>query len=461
MIPVTSRSAQRVAVFGLGASGRAAARALLSGGAEVAAWDDAAGPRAAAGRERIPLVPPERVDWPGQSALVLSPGVPLTGPEPHPVVAAAAAAGVAVVGDIELLAETRPDAVLVAVTGTNGKSTTAALIHHVCERAGLAAQIGGNFGRPALDLDPPGAGDPVILEVSSFQLDLTRRAAFDVAVLLNLTPDHLDRHGGMAGYRAAKRRIFRRAGDGRPQVAIVGADDAECRAVLDGLAGDGGRRVRAVSAERRLADGVHVADGTLRDADDGAGCDLSAMEGLRGPHNWQNAAAAWAASRALGVAPETVRSAFADFGGLPHRMETVAVIDGVRYVNDSKATNGDAAARALASFGNVYWIAGGRDKGDGLGPVGSSLGNVRGAYLIGEAEAAFARELEGRVPVARCGTLENAVAAARRRAVADGAPDPVVLLSPACASFDQHESFAARGDRFRALALGEDRGGAS
>lgn len=461
MISVTSRSAQRVAVFGLGASGRAAALALLSGGAEVAAWDDAPGPRAAAAKERIPLLPPKRVDWSGQAALVLSPGVPLTCPAPHPVAAAAAAAGVAIVGDVEFLAEACPDALLVAVTGTNGKSTTAALIHHVCRRAGLAAQIGGNFGRPALDLDPPGTGEPVILEMSSFQLDLTRRAAFDVAVLLNLTPDHLDRHGGMAGYRAAKRRIFRRAGDGRPQVAIVGADDAECRAVRDELVDEGGRRVVAVSAGRRLADGIHVVDGLLRDSGDGACCDLSTMDGLRGPHNWQNAAAAWAAARALGVAPETIRGAFADFGGLPHRMETVAVIDGVRYVNDSKATNGDAAARALASFRSVYWIAGGRDKGDGLAPVGPWLGNVRGAYLVGEAEDAFARELEGRVPVARCGTLENAVAAARLQAAADGAPEPVVLLSPACASFDQHESFAARGNRFRALARENARGGAS
>ena len=453
MIPVTTRAAQNLAVFGLGASGRAAARALISGGALVSAWDDAPASRAAAAGEDIPLAAPDGIDWARQSALVLSPGVPLTHPRPHAVVGQAAAVGIPVIGDIELAAECCRDAVLVAVTGTNGKSTVAALLHHVCATAGRRAQLGGNIGRPALDLDPPAPGEVIILELSSFQLDLTQDAAFDIAVLLNLTPDHLDRHGSMAGYAAAKKRIFRAAGDGRPQSAVVGVDDERCRAIHDELTAAGRFAVRPVSAGSGGGSGVHVADGRLVDDADGESCDLSAAEGLRGPHNWQNAAAAWAAARMLGIAPAAIRAALATFRGLPHRMETVAVIDGIRYVNDSKATNGDAAARALASFADVYWIAGGIAKEDGLAPAGPWLGNVRHAYLIGDAAASFGRELRGRVPCTRSGSLERAVAAARRRAAADRTREPVVLLSPGGASFDRYPNFAARGEHFRALVL--------
>ena len=452
MIPVTTRAAQNLAVFGLGASGRATARALISGGARVSAWDDASASRAAAAGEDIPLAAPDGIDWARQSALVLSPGVPLTHPRPHAVVGRAAAAGIPVIGDIELVAECCRDAVLVAVTGTNGKSTVAALLHHVCGIAGRRSQLGGNIGRPALDLDPPAPGEVIILELSSFQLDLTRDAAFDIAVLLNLTPDHLDRHGGMAGYAAAKKRIFREAADGRPQSAVVGVDDARSRAIHDELAATGRFAVRPVSVGTG-GGGVDVVDGRLVDAADGESCDLSSADGLRGPHNWQNAAAAWAAARMLGVAPAAIRAALSTFRGLPHRMETVAVIDGIRYVNDSKATNGDAAARALASFTDIYWIAGGQPKEDGLASARPWLGNVRHAYLIGDAAASFGRELRDRVPCTRSGSLERAVAAARRRAAADDAQEPVVLLSPGGASFDRYRNFVARGEHFRALVL--------
>ena len=451
MIPVTTRAAQNLAVFGLGASGRATARALVSGGARVVAWDDAEASRAAAGAENIALAEPGGIDWARQSALVLSPGVPLTHPRPHAVVERAVAAGIAVIGDIELMAECCRDAVLVAVTGTNGKSTAAALLAHICSTAGRRAQLGGNIGRPALDLDPPAPGEVVILELSSFQLELTRDAAFDIAILLNLTPDHLDRHGSMAGYAAAKRRIFRSARDGRPQSAVVSIDDDRCRAIHDELAAGGRFAVRSVSVE--AAAGVQVVDGILVDAGDGESCDLSAAAGLRGPHNWQNAAAAWTAARMLGIAPDAIRAALPTFRGLLHRMETVAVIDGIRYVNDSKATNGDAAARALASFSEIYWIAGGIAKEDGLAPAAPWLGNVRHAYLIGEAAASFGRELRGRVPCTRSGSLERAVRAARSQAAADGAREPVVLLSPAGASFDRYRNFAARGEHFRTLVL--------
>ena len=453
MIPVTTRAAQNLAVFGLGASGRATARALVSGGAEVVAWDDAAASRAAAAAENIPLAEPDGIDWARQSALVLSPGVPLTHPRPHAVVERAAAAGIAVIGDIELMAECCSDTVLVAVTGTNGKSTVAALLAHICGTTGRRAQLGGNIGRPALDLDPPAPGEVIILELSSFQLELTRNAAFDIAILLNLTPDHLDRHGSMASYTAAKKRIFRGARDGRPQSAVVGIDDDCCRAIHDELAAGGRFTVRPVSVGAGTGTGVHVVDGTLIDDADGESCDLSAVSSLRGPHNWQNAAAAWAAARMLGITPDAIRAALPTFRGLPHRMETVAVIDGIRYVNDSKATNGAAAARALASFSEIYWIAGGIAKEDGLAPAAPWLGNVRHAYLIGEAAASFGRELRGRVPCTQSDSLERAVRAARRQAVADRAREPVVLLSPAGASFDRYRNFAARGEHFRALVL--------
>ena len=453
MIPVTTRAAQNLAVFGLGASGRATARALVSGGAEVVAWDDAAAARAAAAGEDIALAEPDEIDWARQSALVLSPGVPLTHPRPHAVVERAVAAGIAVIGDIELMAECCRDAVLVAVTGTNGKSTVAALLAHICGTAGRRAQLGGNIGRPALDLDPPAPGEVIILELSSFQLELTRNAAFDIAILLNLTPDHLDRHGSMASYAAAKKRIFRSARDDRSQSAVVGIDDDRCRAIHDELAAGGHFTVRPVSVGAGTGTGVDVVDGTLVDAADGESCDLSAAVGLCGPHNWQNAAAAWAAARMLGIVPDAIRAALATFRGLPHRMETVAVIDGVRYVNDSKATNGAAAARALASFSEIYWIVGGIAKEDGLSPAVPWLGNVRHAYLIGEAAASFGRELRGRVPCTQSDSLERAVGAARRQAVADRAREPVVLLSPAGASFDRYRNFAARGEHFRALVL--------
>lgn len=454
MIPVTSRSGQSLAVYGLGASGRAAARALLAGGAQVVAWDDSAEARATAAGDDIPLAPPERIDWSRQAALVLSPGVPLSHPAPHPVAATAAAAGVAVIGDIELLAEARPAATLVGVTGTNGKSTTVELVRHVCERAGFPVRAGGNLGPPALDLDLPDAGGAIVLEVSSFQLELTQGAAFDIAVLLNVAPDHLDRHGDMDRYVAAKALVFRRPAPPRHQTAIIGTDDDRCAAIRVRLEGEGEREVVPLSIDHELDGGVSVVDGILTDLRDGSSCDLSAMKGLLGRHNWQNAAAAWAALRALGVDSGAIGGGFATFPGLRHRMETVAVIDGIRYVNDSKATNVAAAVRALTSFRDIYWIAGGVFKDAGLAALHPCLGAVRHAYLIGEAGPDMAGGLAGRVEGTVMGSLDEAVDAARRRAAEDGAREPVVLLSPACASFDQYRNFEDRGDHFRSLVLG-------
>lgn len=460
MIPVTSRSSQHLAVFGLGGSGRATARALMAGGAKVTAWDDNAASRAEAANENIPLADLTASDWTEFSALVLSPGIPLTHPAPHPVVDRAREAGRPIIGDIELLTENSDGAMLIGITGTNGKSTTSALLHHVLQASHVAVEIGGNFGPPVLGLASATRQDTIVLELSSYQLDLTRAATFDIAVLLNITPDHLDRHGDMAGYVAAKKRIFRVSGNAGRQIAVIGVDDAYGKAVYDELRGNPAWQAIPISAKTSAEDGVWAIDGVLHD-NEGNTCPIGHIDTLRGQHNWQNAAATWAVARARGLSPSQISEAFNSYPGLPHRLETVGEIDGVRYVNDSKATNGEAAARALSSFKNIYWIAGGIAKEDGLTPTEPYLSHVRHAFLIGEAAGAFEAALNGKVPVTLSGDLESALSDAGARAAADGGSSPVVLLSPACASFDQYGNFTLRGDHFRDLVNGLRDGGAA
>lgn len=453
MIEIRSRTDQHLAVFGLGTSGIAAARALAASGAHVAAWDDSDSQRSAAAESGVALADLYALDFSTVDALVLAPGIPLTH-RPHAIAERARVAGRPVIGDIELLVEACPRARFVGITGTNGKSTTTALVGHILRDVGYRAQVGGNLGPPALAFDPPEPGDIVVLELSSYQLDLTRHASFDIAVWLNLSPDHLDRHGGMDGYIAAKRRIFRdRRGDGTTQIAIIGIDDEHSRAIFDRIAGRDRWTAIPVSITGSLDYGVFVADGILYDALLGAAdiCDLTAIPTLPGRHNWQNAAAAYAVARAIGIAPDSIAAALATYPGLPHRMEQVAVIGTVRYINDSKATNVEAAARALACYDAIYWIAGGQAKGEGLDGIRPWAPRIRHAFLIGEAEAAFAAALDGLVPVSRCGDLAAATRAAHAMAQKEGPPGAAVLLSPACASFDQWKNFEQRGDRFRAL----------
>jgi UDP-N-acetylmuramoylalanine--D-glutamate ligase len=437
---------RRVGVLGLARSGLAATRALQAVGATVLVWDD--DPAALA---RHPELAPGRpADVAGLAALVVSPGVPLTHPAPHPLIEAARAAKVPLTCDIELFCDGLGPRPLVAVTGTNGKSTTSALCHHLLVAAGRDAVLGGNIGVPALDLDPGPSDRVVVLETSSFQLDLCTRLRPRVACWLNLTPDHLDRHGDVAGYVAAKMRIFRNQRDG--DTAVIGVDDAPSRTVAAGLRGP---RVIAVSTREAIAPGVYVRDGVLIDASDGAArevVDLSALPTLPGRHNQQNAAVAFAALRALGLHADAIVPGLATFPGLPHRLEEVARGAGVRWINDSKATNPEAAARALGSFRNIYWIAGGRAKPGGFRDLRPHLGSVRAAFLIGEAAAAMAGDLGDLAPMTVVGTLEAAVTAAARAATADGHGDAVVLLAPACASFDQFRSYEHRGDVFRRLA---------
>ena len=448
MIEVFPFAGLPVAVFGLGRSGLSAARALMAAGAEVRAWDDDARRRAIAAEAGVPLVDSMAADWRDLTTLVLSPGVPLTHPAPHPVVARAREAGCEVIGDIELLGRTMRGVRYIGVTGTNGKSTTTALIGHILALAGQDVAVGGNLGTPALDLDPLSADGAYVLEMSSYQIDLTVSITFDVAVLLNVTPDHLDRHGDFEHYLEVKRRIFHR--QTTPRTAVVGVDDEAARAVHAALAVKAEQRVIAVSAERPVAGGVYVVDGMLFDATEGAATpllDLAAVSTLPGAHNWQNAAAAFAVARASGVAAPVAAACLRSFPGLAHRLEQVAVIDGVRYVNDSKATNAAAAAKALAAHERVLWIAGGRAKAGGIEALAPLFGRIDHAFLIGEAAEGFAATLGDAVPHTLCGDLETAVG----RAAGLAGPGAVVLLSPACASFDQFADFEARGDAFRDL----------
>ena len=460
MIPVAGFEGKRVAVFGLARTGLTAARALIAGGADVALWDEKAEARAAASVEGLPLVDLGVADWGGFDALLLSPGVPLTHPKPHWTVERAKASGVPIVGDIELFARTvnraaawrRPK--IAAITGTNGKSTTTALLGHILKQAGKDAPMGGNIGAGVLGLPDMHGGAVYVLELSSYQLDLTSSLKADAAVLLNVSPDHLERHGGMEGYVAAKRRVF--MNQDRGDTAVVGVDDPYGQRLCPELLAVNRRTMRAISAGHTMSRGVYVLQGMLYDATGDRTieiADLTRAQALPGRHNWQNAAAAYAAAVALGVAPQDVAEALMSFGGLAHRMEDVGTVGSVRFVNDSKATNADAARQAMTATPSFYWIAGGVPKAGGVEPLRDLFPKVEKAYLIGEAAVEFAHTLGDACPSALCGDLERATAEAFRDATARGG-DAVILFSPACASFDQYPDFEARGDAFRAIVQG-------
>jgi UDP-N-acetylmuramoylalanine--D-glutamate ligase len=452
MIVVDEFAGRRVAVMGLARTGRAAARALAAGDAEVLAWDDNAAARAAAA-DQARLCDPATTDWQTVAALILSPGIPQEFPAPHPAVAAARAAGVEIIGDIELLGRAQPAARYVGITGTNGKSTTTALIGHILAAAGRRVEVGGNLGTSALSLAPLGTDEVYVLEASSFQLELVTTLTFDVAVLLNISPDHLDRHGGMAGYIAAKRRIFARQSSAA--TAVVGIDDPICREIAEALRRNGEARVVPIATMQDALGGVYAdAAGRLIDATGQAPVPVLALgevERLPGTHNWQNAAAAYAAARALAIPGEVAAQAIRSFPGLAHRQELVATIAGVRFINDSKATNADAAEKALACYQPIYWIAGGLPKAGGITPLTCYFDRLRHVFLIGAATEEFAATLGSTVPFTRCDDLAAAVAAAAYAARRDAVAGSVVLLSPACASYDQFANFEQRGDAFRAL----------
>ena len=459
MIPVQGMQGLRVAVLGLGRSGLSAARALKAGGAVPVCWDDNPKARAVAEGEGFECLEFSRSGaFEGIARLIVSPGIPHLYPTPNPVVAAALEAGVPVDNDIGLFFQSFATSEwdmfdvaprVIAVTGSNGKSTTSALIHHILEHAGRNSQLAGNIGRGVLDIEPASNGGVVVLELSSYQTDLARSLTPDVAVFTNLSPDHLDRHAGMGGYFAAKRRLF---AEGGPDRAVIGVDEQE-GAFLAGQLSEGAvdDRVIRVSVDRKLAGpgwNVFARKGFLseyRNGKQAASIDLRGVAGLPGSHNHQNACSAYAACRALSIAPKVIEAAFHSFGGLPHRSQTIGEKGGVRFVNDSKATNVDSAAKALAAFTNIRWICGGLEKESGLGGLSGASETVRKAYVIGREAAGFAMQLNVEAEV--CGTMDVAVA----RAIAEAEEGDVILLAPAAASFDQYDSFEKRGDDFAQL----------
>jgi UDP-N-acetylmuramoylalanine--D-glutamate ligase len=455
VIPVTAFAGKKVAVFGLGGSGLVSASALLAGGADVVAYDDDAQSVAKANAAGIPTADLRQADWSKIAALVLAPGVPLTHPAPHWIVELAHEAGVAVIGDIELFCRERaqlaPEAPFVAITGTNGKSTTTALIAHLAASAGLDAQLGGNIGTAILSLQPPRAGRVHVIECSSYQIDLAPSLDPAVGILINLSEDHLDRHGTMAHYAEVKARLV--AGVPSNGTAIVGVDDDWCRAIADRLE-QAGKRVVRISVRQALSNGIYVANGRIMRATASGVTPIAELGGigsLRGQHNAQNAACAAAAALALGLEPPAIQAGLRSFPGLAHRMEELGRRGAVLYVNDSKATNAASAAQALACFSDIFWIAGGKPKTGGIESLRGFFPRIRKAYLIGEAAEEFAATLSPGVPQEIDGTLDKALAAATRDAEAATVPEPVVLLSPACASFDQYRNFEVRGDAFREL----------
>jgi UDP-N-acetylmuramoylalanine--D-glutamate ligase len=425
----------------------------------VIAWDDNSTARDLGGQEGAELMPWREWPWESIAALILSPGVPLTHPAPHGVVEHANRAQVPVIGDVELfareirtIADQPGKAPVIAITGTNGKSTTTALVGHILNQCGFSAQIGGNIGKSVLELAPPSAKTIYVLEMSSFQIDLTPGLTPDVAVLSNLSPDHIDRHGSMENYAAIKARLMKQtARDGQ---VVIGVDDSFSSAIFTQVAAAGGAQAQPVSVGKILGRGVFVVDGALYDAMGARAVKVMDMSGaahLPGAHNWQNAALAYGAVRPFISDMKAIAAAIASFPGLAHRMEDVGHIGKTAFINDSKATNADATARALAVYPDIFWIAGGKPKEGGIESLSTFFPRIRKAYLIGEAAAQFARTLDGKAPYEMASVLETAVTHAAADAAASTVASPIVLLSPACASYDQFKDFEQRGDVFRNL----------
>ena len=455
MIPITVFAGRKVAVFGLGRSGLLSAGALIKGGADVVVYDDNEKMRTDAASAGLTVQNLHEIDWSDIAALVLAPGVPLTHPTPHWTVQLAHKAEVEIIGDIELFCRERAKSgahcPLIAITGTNGKSTTTALTAHLVEAAGRDAQMGGNIGVPVLALAPFAENRVYVLEVSSYQIDLAPSLRATVGVLLNVSEDHLDRHGTMENYAALKTLLPASIEQGG--TAVIDVDDRWTRSGADRIE-RAGRKVVRVSVEAPLrdgyyAEGTHILRATAGKAH--AVAELAGIGSLRGKHNAQNAACAIAACVAIGIDLPSIQKGLVTFPGLAHRMQQVGRKGPILYVNDSKATNADSAAKALGSFHDIYWIAGGKPKTGGITSLAEFFPRIRKAYLIGEAAAEFARTLDGKVDYEIVEVMSGAVDAATRDAEAAGLKEPVVLLSPACASFDQYPNFEVRGTAFTDL----------
>jgi UDP-N-acetylmuramoylalanine--D-glutamate ligase len=456
MTPITCFEGRKTALFGLGGSGLATAAVLIAGGASVDCWDDGEAARNKAAEQGFAIVDLNKADWNAYDALILTPGVPLTHPAPHWCVIKAKGAGIEIIGDIELFFRERrhiaPGAPVIAITGTNGKSTTTALIAHLLKTAGRNVQLGGNIGTAVLSLEPPSLDRVHVLELSSFQIDLAPTLDPTVGVQLNLSPDHLDRHGTLTLYAAVKERLVSGA-----SFAVVGVDD-EMSAAMATRNEAAGRATIRISAEGALRRGVYAEGSEIYFSRGDAPklvADIGGIGSLRGKHNAQNACAGAAAALLTGVDAETIVNGLKSYPGLPHRMEEVGRVGRVLFINDSKATNADSAEKALSAFsGSIYWILGGKPKEGGIAALEPYFERVARAYLIGEASNEFAATLQGKIAFERCETLQRAIEAANMDAALAMNGEPVVLLSPACASYDQFKNFEERGDLFRSIVKG-------
>lgn len=450
MIIVDCFAGQNVIVLGLGRTGLSAAKAIQAGGGLVHVWDDNSASRTTARNAGLQVTDPFLLDWKTVSALVMSPGIPHTFPEPHPVASKAKVAGVPIISDVDVLGRTQTAAKYIGITGTNGKSTTTALIGHILQKARQNVEIGGNIGIPVLTLEPLAADGIYVLEMSSYLNEMTRSIHFDAAVLLNITPDHLDRHGSMEGYVASKEMLFKNQQAG--SIAVIGLDDAKCIRIYHRLKLSRGANVVGISSRKPVKGGVYYHNDCLvDDAFDSESIilDASTSKDFAPGLHWQNICAAYAVGRHLGFSRSMIIENIRSFQGLAHRQQLVGTIDDITYVNDSKATNMASAKEALNNFDDIFWILGGRLKGESLSTLSDYFPKVRKAFLIGEAIETFGQVLESAgIPYMESGDLEQATYDARKAALASGLAKPTVLLSPACASFDQFDNFEVRGNVF-------------
>lgn len=454
MITPSSLKNNNIAVIGLGKAGISTINALHRANAQIYAWDDNESSRnKLINLDNVHLQSPEKMPWEEISLLVMSPGIPLTHPKPHIAVELAKKYQCKIICDIELLYLTQNIAKFIGITGTNGKSTTTSLTGHILKSCGVKTEIGGNIGIPALDLETLNKDGVYVIEMSSYQLDLIDKTHFNISILLNITPDHLDRHGGLEGYIAAKCHIYDQ--QGKEDTAIICIDDSHTHKIYEEQkAKNKIGNIIPISIKEIIANGVTVKDGIIYDSLNGetAKHNLGFPEKLPGIHNSQNIAAAYAASRVMGLNSDDIISATKSFSGLRHRIQIASEIDGIKFINDSKATNADAASNALRAYDEIYWIAGGQAKEGGISSLKEFFPKIRHAFLIGQAENDFAKTLDGHVEYTKCGTLKNAFEKSSKMALIEKRKNAVILFSPACASWDQWPNFEVRGDAFCAMA---------
>ena len=454
MIAAKSYLGKKVAVMGLARSGQSAAEALKAGGAEVIAWDDDVKKCKETALLGINISDLTKEDFTNIDALILSPGIPHSYPKPHVVAKKAKKANTPIIGDIEIFVKNFIEPRIIGITGTNGKSTTTALVGHILRCAGLPVEIGGNIGLPVLGFENTLDAGYQVLELSSYQLELTPSLCCEIAVILNISPDHLDRHGGMDGYKAAKLKIMESLPENA--IAIIGVDDPESIGIAKWLIENEYKNLRVIPISGLIVpeSGVGVLNGNIVsniNRENEVVISLHDNTILPGVHNWQNVAAGTAVALTLGLSNNIIKNAISSFPGLPHRQELVGTFNRLTFINDSKATNADATARALSCYESIYWILGGQSKEGGIGLLRKFFPKIRHAFLIGECSEEFADVLKGVVKFTNCGTIQNAIEAIKNDIPSIYNDKVVILLSPAAASFDQFESYEARGDAFRLL----------